>query len=168
MKRILLALSVLLISGCSNPFLNVGGASGSLDDNYVEEPLESPFDKYASILDASNMAMIFLKEEKPESLYRELFSDHLSSKLTAEDFSANIDGFIRQAGEISEFKNLQWAFFPKEDDGKHILRSIKIGKHENAYVAYVFVFSEEDEYKKIFQFQVIPLEGKSLKKVIAG
>ena len=159
-KILLPLLFCFFIAGC-DLWLNVGGASGELEDNYIEEPLDGQFSKYSSQLNSSNSAMKLIQTMKPDMVYENLFGSELKSKLSASEFSANIFRFLSKAGEMSEYKEMQWAFFPKSQGEQDILRSIKIGKHGDKYIAYVFIYSERDDFTKIAQFQVIPLDGKS-------
>lgn len=159
MKRFMLfALLLICISGCDVDF-NASIRSGNVDDDYVEEPLSAFSKKYANALKVSNQAVKSIKNKDYDFLYNTVLSEDLRGLVTKEALEQGIEQTLTKFGEIKEYKEMQWHFIPKDEEIGPVVYSVKIVKHENVDVNYVFVFRNDGEFKNIIAIHSLVKTG---------
>ena len=158
--KYLLLILVLSLQACdlSN---TISIRSGSLDDDYVEEPLSSMVEKYQVALTTSNNILTMISQGKHNDIHRIYFSDSMKSQLTRAQFADFMQQIKNNAGTMTNFKPMQWNFSTGEDQGVDLLYSVKIAEHENTMMKYLFVFDRDKPYTSLVGFFVKQREGVS-------
>ena len=82
-------------------------------------------------------------------LYNDFISDEFRQTLEYNDLISAIDNLLLTAGQIESYLPLQWHFIKEPNDGRPILRSIKIVEHQNLKIEYILVFDGGDPDKLI-------------------
>jgi hypothetical protein len=123
--------------------------SGSIDNREVEENLPKKFSKYKPQLDFSNTIVDLMISNEYTILYSDFFADEFRQKLEYNDLISAIDNLLLTAGQIESYLPLQWHFIKEPNDGRPILRSIKIVEHQNLKIEYILVFDGDDPDKII-------------------
>lgn len=156
MNKLLITLPLFLfVTACEiNSSLDMYSVSGTLNDNYVAEPFTEFEKKYSNALTTSNKAVDMVKSADYKALYHNLFDEVLKNKVTVDEFIKLNTDISNAIGPVTEYKNMQWAFFPGHADSMKILRTVKIVKYGSKILAYTFVFKNDRIYKKIIGFHV--------------
>jgi hypothetical protein len=76
--RFLVLFLIVGLSGC-DLFGTISSRSGTIDDDYVEEPLSGGVEKYATALVTSNNILNLISKSKYPDLYRIFFRRNESS-----------------------------------------------------------------------------------------
>lgn len=149
--KILLFVVTGLIAACDVSF-NFANRSGSMEDDYVEEPLSGMAEEYAPILDRSNRIIEAIQEKDIAYLYSEAFDEELVGIISREDFLKTLSAIENEAGTIKSYKPMQWHMFLGKDRGRKLIKSVKIVEHENFMVNYLFVFDYNFDNPKLLGF----------------
>lgn len=149
---ICLHLSLLLV-GC-DVSLNFSNRSGTLEDDYVAEPLSDNSLKYERALEISNNIIQLIKDIKYQAAYNKYFSNALKAQISADVFVDHMNRVQSTAGVLTDFKPMQWGFFTGKDKGMHLLYSVKIAKHKQSMMKYLFVFNHDGDFGEIVGFNV--------------
>ena len=159
--RELLLLCVLIgASGCDFSS-SISVRSGTLDDDYVAEPLSGAVKKYETALVTSNNVMHLISQSKYRDIYRIYFSDLMKSQMTAKEFQNFMAQVNQNAGSLKAYKEMQWGFFTGTSEGLDLLYSVKIAEHESTMVKYLFIFEQDKPYINLVGFSVKERQGVS-------
>ena len=159
LKIILISVTVLLMSACEvNVNLNLSVRSGTADDDYIAEPLPDSAQKYSQALEMSNEFLNAFKSKNYNHIYYSMVAEELRLEISEEEFIEALNVILGQAGEITQYKEMQWGFYSIKNDERNLIGSTKIVEHENIMVKYLFVFNE-GEYHQIVGFQFKQRDG---------
>lgn len=136
-----LLIAIIFLCACEVNF-DANNRSGTLEDDYVEEPLSNMSQKYGYALQTSNALIERMKSNDLDFIYEKLFSDELRALISREEFQKMINKIHNAKGNIVRFKKMQWGFIPGTANGRSLIRSVKIVEHENGMVKYLVVFDE--------------------------
>lgn len=156
---ILLALAVGLGACDFNTNSNI--RSGSLDDDYVEEPLGMLASRFENALTVSNALVDHLDANDLDAIYRNIMSDELRRSVTPQQFRNLIDRIKSAKGEVVRYKKMQWGFFNFVEEGRNLVGSTKIVEHENGMMKYLLVFENDGKFEKIVGFHFKERTGVS-------
>lgn len=149
MKYLVLFLLMLIsVGGCDMDF-NASVRSGSIDDDYVEEPFSTFSKKYENALSVSNLAVESIIKKDYAFLYDTVLSEELRGQVSKDELERGIESSLVDFGEIKEYKKMQWSFIPKDIEAGSVVYSVKIVKHEKVDVSYVFVFRNDGKFENI-------------------
>jgi len=148
----------LVLLGCDSS-LNYSNRSGTLEDDYVAEPLSATSQKYKKALETSNNIINLFKNGEYQGAYNKYFSDHLKSQVSTDAFQNNLNKLRSSVGVLNNYKPMQWGFFSGKDQGMNLLYSVKIAEHEKNMMKYLFVFNHEGDFNEIVGFHVKVREG---------
>ena len=164
MKSLLVSLLAAVLVGCGVTVDgNVSASSGSMHDQYMEEPIVTGFKQYKPALMLSNKLIELIQKGDYTAVYHEYSSDELKGLVDQASFEKMMESISANAGQIEEFKPMQWYFQKRGVGGRTLLSSTKIVKHKGLMVSYVFTFNQE-QYDKIVGFNVSnykPFNSKS-------
>ncbi|MFL1456371.1 hypothetical protein ACJO5Y_18170 [Marinobacter sp. GN3S48] len=158
MKLALLLAIVILLQGCDSW---VGHRSGSIDDDYIEEPLSGRSAEYQLALETSNQILTMIRDGRCNSVYETFLSDTGRVNIDLGRFRSMCDNINSQFGSLSKYKPNQWHFFiaSDEDESEEYLLSIKIAEHKKTMINYAFIFPADGPYKKIVGIHLKPRQG---------
>lgn len=151
MKLLVIFLLTSVLIGCGvevKGSASVFASSGSMRDQYIEEPIASDYFKYESALLLSNKLIGLMAEGDYATVYSDYSSVDLKGSVDQQGFEKTMVGIMADAGQIEEFKPMQWYFREYEKGGRALLLSTKIVKHKGVMVSYNFLF-EQGRYDKI-------------------
>lgn len=154
---ILLAIAMFL-SGC-NIQTNTGIRSGTLKDDYIEEPLSKISRQYATALEVSNAILKKIKSKEFESIHTNFVDKSVKGVFTTNDLSTINTQVENLSGPIKNFKKSQWGFIAKQVKTDKFLYSIKIVEHEKGTFNYIFVFKDDGKYKKVVGIHIKHKKG---------
>lgn len=157
-KVVALFLTIFVLVACDAK-INISNRSGSLDDDYVAEPLSGRSKKYENALNVSNDVIDKIISRNFDSIYSDIFDAQLKSDLDKKKFTSSIAKLESVFGNIKEYKKLQWGFFSGEEDGRKFLYSKKIVEYEKGMVKYLFVFNDDGKYRRIVGLHVEERKG---------
>lgn len=169
---VLLASVILLTLPACNYDTRASGRSGTYQDDYLENPINTDFVQYAPALTTSNNILDLMKQGDSNAIANEYVLEELKPLLTVAEIDKVIKGAEKKYGKIVSYKPMQWGFEPRVENGKRnkdgfnkiiaekygdkkvakkipILFSVKIVQHEHALVNYWFQFPGDDRYNKI-------------------
>jgi len=156
---------LFVISGCDldvNLNLNSGVRSGSVEDDYFEEPVSGGVKKYEASLVTSNKIIDLFKSGNTDEVYDKYFDELLKkqlSKETLQNFQISIENTM---GSIVQYKPMQWGFYPRVENDTELLYSVKIVEHSEVMMKYIFIFKDDGDYQKIVGFINRKREGVAL------
>lgn len=156
MKLALLLAIFIFLQGCDS---RVGHRSGSMDDDYVEEPLSGWSAEYQPALETSNQILALIRDGRCNSMYETFLSDTGKVSIDLESFKSLCDNISSQFGSLSKYKPNQWHFFIWSDESEEYLLSVKIAEHTKTMVNYAFLFPADGPYKKIVGIHLKPRQG---------
>ncbi len=158
MKKIFLVILVMIITGC-DASLVTGNRSGSVDDDYIEEPIGQFSLQYENALATSNEIVDLLIQKNYKKIHTEYV--HQEAKdILSEDVLADLQAKLSsKVGEIKKYKKMQWGFLPATEKGKKLLVSFKIVEHDKLMFNYAFVFEDDGKYKRIVGLQINERKG---------
>ena len=111
-----------------------------MHDQYVEEPIVADYRKYESALLLSNKLTELIEKGDYAVVYGEYSSVELKGSVRQLEFEKTMVGIMAEAGQVEEFKPMQWYFRVYEKGGRAYLLSTKIVKHKALMVSYNFLF----------------------------
>ena len=133
--------------------------SGTLDNDYVEEPLSGNVEKFGTALVTSNNILHLMSQSKFNDIYRIYFSESMKSQMSKAQFRKLMDQIRQGAGPLKGYKEMQWNFFNGSDQGIDLLYSVKISEHEKTMMKYLFVFEKDRPYINLVGFFAKEYEG---------
>lgn len=160
LKHTLVCILVPLLLAC-DANLTFSNRSGTLDDDYVAEPLSEHSQKYATALETSNALIRSVAAGRYAEVYDQLTDPMFKQRATKDDFVSLLKNVEATAGEIVAFKELQWGFFTGTEEGEELLYSTKIVEHRNLTMKYLIVFMADSNYERISGFHAKVREGVS-------
>lgn len=131
--------------------VDVYNRSGSLDDDYVEEPISKSSSKYAHALEVSNEIVESLRDGKTHEVYERWFGEALRQSASEAQFAEALRG-LEDFGPVREFRPMQWSFASRLEMGKPVLYSTKIVEHVKGRIGYVCVFEDDGKYQTLLGF----------------
>lgn len=156
-----LLLTGALLCACEVKF-DANNRSGTLDDDYVAEPLSDMSRKYEHALQISNTFIDRIESDELDSIYEKLFSSELRSLISRNDFQNMVGQIYKAKGKIIRFKKMQWGFISGTENGRDFIGSVKIVEHENGMMKYLVVFEDDDKFDKIIGFRFKERDGVSI------
>jgi len=158
--RFLVLFLIVGLSGCDISG-TISARSGTLDDDYVEEPLSGGVAEYETALVTSNNILTLISKSKYPDLYRIYFSDAMKAQMTSKEFKKFMIQVKEDVGPLRAYKSMQWNFSSGKDKGLDLLYSVKIAEHEKTMMKYIFVFEKDKPYINIVGFSVKQRQGIS-------
>lgn len=155
---LLFVLSVESASAVGIKF-RINNRSGTLDDDYVAEPLSKLSKKYENALKVSNEILVKIKAKNYSSIYDVYFDEKLKTMLSKERFETQMLNLEGEYGDLVRFKKMQWGFFTTEENGETFLCSKKIVEHQRTMLKYLFVFRNDGDFYKIVGIQIRERKG---------
>lgn len=119
-----------------------------MHDQYVEEPIATDYRKYEPALLLSNKLIGLIEKGDYAAVYGDYASVELKNSVGQQAFEKTMERIMVDAGQIEEFKPMQWYFRVYEKGGRAYLLSTKIVKHKGLMVSYNFLF-EQGRYDEI-------------------
>ena len=154
--RLLLMLAFVLFIGSCDVNTTSAKRSGTVNDDYISEPLSNEVKKYSAVLNTSNQLIELIKAEKYKVIYDLYVDDSIKSVITKELFEKVYVDAVEAMGNIVEYKEMQWGFLPASDEKYNYIYSYKIVIHEKGRIDYSFAFIDNGNYKKIMGFAIKP------------
>ena len=130
--------------------------SGTLDDDYVEEPLSESSKSYAQILNTSNDIIELIRTKDYDKIHSLHVEDRMKDILSTDKLSEAFDGAYGAMGAWVEYKPQQWGFLPTNENGVDYIVSYKIVMHENGRLDYAFAFEKDGTHTKFVGFKIVP------------
>jgi len=156
---ILLLVSTWLFACDFNANTNI--RSGTLEDDYVEEPLSSLAQRFENALYTSNSLVDHLDSNKIDAIYRNIFSDELRANISLKDFKELVGKIKSVKGEVVSYKKMQWGFTNIIEERRNLIGSTKIVEHEKGMMKYLLVFNNDGNFDRIVGFHFKEREGAS-------
>ena len=141
------------IGGCDFR-TTVSSRSGTVTDDYVEEPLASGAKKYENALKVSNAILDGLRSGRARAIHAEYFDPRLRQSFSEAEFIAFLEKINSYVGPLKQYKRMQWGFAPREEGGDKRLISTKIVEHERGMAPYHFVFEDDGKYEKLIALRI--------------
>lgn len=126
--------------------------SGTFENPYIEEELDSVSEVYREYLNTSNDIIDKLKNNEYQLVYYSFFSEDLKSVIPLESFVGLITNLNKEYGIIINYKPMQWSF--EIDEANGVLICSKIVEHEKGKLVYIFSFGI-GERKNIFSLDIV-------------
>ncbi len=165
MKKTLMIvlLGALALTGCEEKegtFQN-STRSGTITNDFVEEPLTKKAQKYEQALETSNQFLDLWAKKDFQTIHDtlidpELLDDDKKEILSVEKLAAIHKNVEAAFGPMVGYKKMQWAFEPKSKKRQYFLFSIKIVQHEKGQANYLFQYLLDGGFKKIIGVYVRP------------
>ena len=155
---ILVLLVLIIFVGCEIHG-SIGGSSGTVDDDYVEEPISKAFIKYEKALRTSNNLVEKIIRSEYSDIYENFVKEGMKSQLNEAIIIKACSETVGAMGPILGYKIGQWGFFPINKDGKDYLISNKIIEHKKGLLNYSFMFEDNGKYEKIVGISIMPRKG---------
>jgi hypothetical protein len=155
------AISVALLlvgSGCDGEVV-IANRSGTVKDDYLEEPISERSKKYENALLVSNAVLDKVRSGEYETIYKEFFDPRLRSILDEPKFTAMMKQIEAHFGPMTRYKPMQWGFVPRKEAGEKLLYSVKIVEHEKGAMRCLFVFADDGKYQRVLGFYAKPRTG---------
>lgn len=156
MKFYTLLLIFIFLQGCD---LKVANRSGTIADDYVEEPLSERSVQYELALNTSNKIMALIRDGRCDDIYKNLLSGKAKESLPFDSFKSMCQGLVSNYGNLIKYKPQQWHFFNKTEGDNEYLMSIKLAEHERLMVSYALVFPLNGKYDKIVGIHLKARQG---------
>lgn len=153
--------SSIAILGACEVNLGVNNRSGSLEDDYVAEPLSDMSQKHENALRISNKFIEKMRAGELDSIYEQLFAESLRKLITQQDFKNLINQIHQAKGKIVKYKKMQWGFISGQENGENFLASTKIVEHNKGMMKYLIVFRNDGKYNEIIGFRYKERDGVS-------
>ena len=144
--------------GCD---FNTNVRSGTVDDDYIEEPLAGGAEKYEKALETSNTFVEYVKANRIDAIYQNLFSEELRATVSIGDFKEMLGKVNSAAGKIIRYKKMQWSFISYSEEGRDVIGSVKLVEHENEMLKYLLVFDRSGDLTRIIGFHFKQRKGVS-------
>ena len=136
MKVFTVLIVLLCLFGCDVNTVKVK-RSGSIDNDFVEDPIP---DDYKKVILTSNLIIDLLKKSDFKTINTHFVHETARETITESELANIFDQLEKQIGAIDIYLTSQWGIRPKSRDGVLYTYSVKIVKHQNAYMNYFFVF----------------------------
>lgn len=140
---------------------SISTRSGTLEDDYIEEPLATSVEQYRTALLTSNNILHLMSQGKFNDIHRIYFSELMKSQMTRAQFRDFMQQIRNSAGPPLRYKEMQWNFFSGSDQGIDLLYSVKIVEHERDKVKYLFIFDKDRPYINLVGFAAKEYQGVS-------
>ena len=150
---LVLWLGFAAVAGC-NFFLTTTYRSGTVDDDYVEEPIDGRAKKYENALLMSNAVLDRLRTRPGAAGPADAFEAGVRPFMSHPKFVALMRSTEAEVGPIKQYKRLQWGFAPTQDDEGKRLISTKLVEHERGMMRYQFVFADDGKYEQFVGFRI--------------
>jgi len=124
-RRLFAITSLAVLIGACDVNLKTDSRSGTIEDDYVAEPLSSTSLKYESALLNSNLLIDHLKGGDVDLVYSDLFSRQLKETVSKQDFERLFNQIVATRGRITNYKRMQWGFISSEEDGASFIAYVK-------------------------------------------
>lgn len=155
-----LAFLLLCLGACDINF-NTDSRSGTIEKDYVAEPLSSTSSKYENALLVSNLFIDHLKDGRVDSIYTNLFSAELRKIVPKKEFQQLLNQLTAAKGSVTRYKKMQWGFISGEENGRSFIGSVKLVEHENGMMKYLIVFDDDGKFEEIAGFRFKERDGVS-------
>jgi len=150
-------LSLLGASGGCEFHVSKSHRSGSVDDEYVGEPLTDDVKRYEHALEVSNRFVVALKAEQFDTIREELCGKDLSKELGGLGLQKLVGTVVENYGPLLRYIPQQWGFTTGVQNGQRLLYSSKIVECERDKVRFVLVFHDDGKYERFEGIQWHPL-----------
>ncbi len=157
---IILLSSIATLGACEVNF-GVNNRSGTLEDDYVAEPLSDMSRKHENALRISNKFIERMKAGELDSIYEHLFAESLRKLITQQDFKKLINQIHQEKGKVVKYKKMQWGFISGQEAGENFLASTKIVEHRKDMMKYLIVFRDDGKFSEIIGFRYKERDGVS-------
>lgn len=158
LKKILTLGVLFVLAACD---VRVSNRSGTLQDDYIEEPLSVMAREFAPALETSNAIIELLIRGETETVHGKYFAPSLKQRIDQKMFAELFGKVVSVEGSLKTFKPMQWGFFSGKDQSENFLYSVKIAEHEKRMVKYLFVFDRDGRFSEIVGFHLKPRDGVS-------
>ena len=148
-------LFAILVVAC-NVSTTAGNRSGTIDDDYIEEPLSKSAKKYAVVLESSNKIIELVKSEKYSEIHNSFVDESMKSIITEQVLETAFSDTKQAMGDVIDYKKMQWGFVSTVKNKLTYVFSYKIIFHEKGRLDYSFGFKEDGDHTKIISFAVKP------------
>ena len=149
----------LIATGCAKIELTYGNRSGTVDDDYIEEPVSATSKIYENALLTSNAIIELLISNNLQTLHDDFVGKEVYSMFTIDKLTEIRTHLYKTFGPVLRYKEQQWGFVPKEIKEGKCVYSVKIVEHEKVSLDYFFVFRDGGKYDKIIGFYTKPRNG---------
>ena len=139
---------IFTIAGCDFK-LKSGVRSGTLDDDYIEEPISKFAVQFKNALTTSNAIVEKITQKNFSYIQKNYIHKDSKKTLTAKAIQNLILQATKSAGPVINYKQMQWGFVPVTENKDNYLLSFKIVEHKKGKLNYRFVFKNDGEYEKI-------------------
>jgi len=133
--------------------------SGTIENDYVSEPLSDEVIKFEPALKTSNEIVEHIKAGSYQLIYEKYFSERLKVNISIENYLSLMNKLESRVGEVKEYKELQWHFFQHSINSNAYLSSVKIVEYENSEMNFLFDFKLDSDYKEIHGIKLKKREG---------
>lgn len=147
-KYHILFILIFIITGCDFK-LKAGIRSGTLDDDYIEEPVSKLASQFKNALTTSNSILEKITQNDFLHIQKNYIHKDAKKIITAKAIQGLIIQAKKSAGSIISYKKMQWGFVPVTENKNIFLLSFKIVEHKKGKLNYKFVFKNDGKYKKI-------------------
>jgi len=152
---IVILFSFFTLSACEVN-TNTAHRSGTIDDDFIEDPLSGNSIKYAQILETSNQLIELIKSKEYEEIHNSFVADSVKKSITKEAIKQAYSGAVTGMGEFIEYKEMQWGFRPTRDSNAEYIVSYKIVLHQAGRLDYYFSFIKDGDHTKVLGFAIKP------------
>jgi len=147
--------TAIILGSCSVE-INTANRSGTVSDDYIEEPISEKSKKYSAALESSNKLIELIKKKEFQKIHGSFVDDSMKSVLTEQVLENSYTEAVNAMGDIVEYKQNQWGFVPTKNDDLEYVTSYKIVFHEKGRLDYSFSFKLEGDQSKIFRIALKP------------
>jgi hypothetical protein len=152
-----LLLTVTALSACRPAVgLTVTNRSGTVTDDYVEEPLSERSKALAPALETSNAIVDALREGDRHAMYTDMFSPEFQAVVPEAKWNDMCWVIDHGYGKIVRYKPMQWGFVSRRFEGRPFVDSIKIVECEKATIEVIATFIDDGVYAKPCAFTFRP------------
>lgn len=153
-----LCLVLAAVSGCA-PEVSTSVRSGSVHDDFVEEPLPDDVRKYEPVLRVSNTVMEQVLAGDYSTVHRMLVPQ-VAAQLSEAQLQKGLAELHDSLGPVRAYKPMQWGFSFGEHEGIPLIQSTKIVRHEKGDVLYTLVFKRDGSLDQLLGFYAKPRPHK--------
>jgi len=144
-------LALVLAAAACKPSFKVSSTvnrSGTVQDDYVEEPISARSKQYAPALDTSNALIERLKAGEQRAVYQEDLSEELRGSCSEAQWIELWSKAELHAGKIVGYKPMQWSFTSSREQGRALLASSKVVECERGMIDVIFTFPDDGAYEQ--------------------
>lgn len=156
----LLSWIVAMVASCGGS-MQVSSAhrSGTVGDDYVEEPLSAKAMRYEHALEVSNAILERLQARDIHAVYVERVDPLMKADVPEATFEGLFQTIEGRFGAQKSFKPMQWGFKVWSQGGKDLVISTKLVEHERGMVRYHFLFADDGKYEMLLAFYMYERKG---------